>query len=111
MFNKNNNIIKMGYITRNAVIFNINTDTTITNEEIDIIIIDASAGDVTLTLPAIPNEGLFFYIKDTGNAGTNSITIEGNGKNIDAGTSFVINTNYDYTEIFYCSLNDKWFIL
>ena len=101
----------MGYITSKAVVFNISVDTTITNEEIDIIVVNTTVGSVTLTLPAVPDEGLFFYIKDTGNAGTNSITIDGNGKNIDAGTSFVINTNYDYTKIFYCLVNDKWFIL
>jgi len=101
----------MGYITSKAVIFNISADTTITNEEIDIIVVNTTSGAVTLTLPAAPDDGLYFYIKDTGNAGTNSITIDGNGNNIDASTSFVINTNYDYTEIFYCSVNDKWFIL
>lgn len=101
----------MGYITSRAIILNIDIDTTITNEIIDIIVIDTTSGAVTLTLPDSPEDGLFFYIKDTGNASTNNIVIDGNGKIIESDTTYTLNINYGYTEIFYCIINDKWFIL
>ena len=101
----------MGYITSKAIILNINVDTTIDNEEIDIIVIDTTTGAVTLTLPAIPEEGLFYYVKDTGNAGTNNIIIEGNGKTVETASTYTLSIDYAYTEVFYCSINDKWFIL
>ena len=101
----------MAYIQSKAIILNIDTDTTITNESIDIIVIDTTSGAVTLTLPVSPDDGLFFYVKDTGNAATNNIIIDGNGKIIESDTTYTLNTNYDHTEIFYCSTNDKWFIL
>lgn len=56
----------------------------------------------TITAPAAPATGFTFIIKDgTGNAGTNAITIQGNGHNIDGQTSFTIQTNSGFASFLY----------
>lgn len=91
-------------------ILNISSNTTL-NESCEAILVNTSGGAITITLPLTPTDGTFFYIKDKGNAGTNNITINGNGKNIDGAATTVININDDYTEVLYCSTSDEWFIL
>ena len=49
----------------------------------------------TITLPASPTTGDTYTIKDaTGGAGTNTLTISGNGANIDGSASMVLNQAY-----------------
>jgi hypothetical protein len=58
-------------------------------------LIDTSAVAVTIILPLIPVRGDIYQVKDrTGNAGTNTITVSGNGINIDGVGSYSITTNY-----------------
>ena len=93
-------------------IINVSGDYSITNDlDINVLIVDSSTLAITIDLPPAPDEGYFFYIKDNGNAGTNNITIDGNGKLIESDTTANITINYNYIELIYCSTNDKWFIL
>jgi len=74
------------------------------------ILIDTSGGAFTLNLPTAVNNQNIYYIKDkTGNAGTNNITIDGNGtETIDGALTAVISTNYASVSIF--SNGANWFI-
>ena len=68
----------------------------------------ASAG-FTITLPAAPVEGEYYIIKDaTGSAGTKNVTIAGNGHNIDASSTYVINTAYQCVQLVYNAANTRW---
>ncbi|GAF83326.1 unnamed protein product, partial [marine sediment metagenome] len=64
----------------------------------------------TVYLPAAPDTGTAFKIKDYGpNALANNITIDGNGKDIDGNGTALINTNYGAIELVYNGT--AWFIL
>lgn len=59
------------------------------------LVITTNAAPFTITLPASPSTGDLYTVKDSvGNAGTNHITVSGNGNNIDGSASFIISTNY-----------------
>jgi len=61
----------------------------------DIIAVGTLSAGITVTLPSSPTTGDSYDIKDTvGGAATNSITVSGNGNNIDGAANFTINTNY-----------------
>ena len=72
--------------------------------------LDVTAGDITLTLPAVAAAatGQVFHFKDSdGNATVNNITIEGDGaETIDDAANAVINT--DYGKLSIVNLGDKW---
>lgn len=56
---------------------------------------DTTSSAFTITLPASPGIGDTYIIKDAvGTAGTNNLTVSGNGNNIDGASTFVISTNY-----------------
>jgi hypothetical protein len=60
-----------------------------------ILAVDTSGGAKVINLPATPLIGDLYQIKDkTGNAAANTITINGNGNNIDSSSSYLINANY-----------------
>lgn len=67
---------------------------------------------ITITLPASPVDGQVYKIKDvSGNAGTNTITVSGNGNNVDGSPSVLINTSGGGVELcFEASLN-SWFVM
>jgi hypothetical protein len=61
----------------------------------DYIAITTLAAPFTITLPASPTVGDEYTIKDaTGNAGASTVTIAGNGNNIDGSASTVLNSAY-----------------
>lgn len=70
-------------------------------------LVNSTSGAVTVTLPADPVLGEWHKIKDSaGTAGTNNITISGNGKNIEQFTgspagSLILNSSYDAVELVY----------
>lgn len=72
-----------------------------------IIGVTSTAAARTITMPASSLvTGQRWTIKDeSGGAGTNNITINGNGKNIDGAATFVINTNYGAVDLYYSGLN------
>lgn len=60
------------------------------------------AATTTITLPASPTTSRSLIIKDgKGDAAAFNITINGNGKTIDANTTRVLNINYEAVEIIY----------
>jgi len=60
------------------------------------------AGAQTTTLEASPATGRTLTIKDiSGLAGSNNITISGNGNNIDGASTYVINANYGSVTLVY----------
>lgn len=81
------------------------TDTgsyTVTTTETVIVINKGTGASTTVTLPASPNTDRMLIIKDgKGDAGSNNITISGNGKNIDGSSTLVISTNYGKAGIVY----------
>lgn len=67
-----------------------------------IIVNRATGAATTITLPSSPVVGKTYIIKDgKGDAATNNITVNGNGKNIDGAASFVININYGSLSLVY----------
>jgi hypothetical protein len=67
---------------------------------------------ITITLPASPDNGQVFKIKDArGTALTNLITINGNGNGIDGvgGTNALINTDWGALELVYNLGQDTWY--
>jgi hypothetical protein len=63
----------------------------------------------TLYLPSSPINGTEIIIKDAGNAGTNNVTVNGNGVNIDGSSTYVISSNYGMITLMYS--NSQWFIV
>ena len=60
-----------------------------------IVVGDTTSSAITFTLPALPNTGDTYVLKDGGgNASTNNLTINGNGSNIDGSSTYIISTNY-----------------
>lgn len=66
-------------------------------------LISANTGTAyTVTLPASPLVGRTFIIKDSsGNAGSNTLTVSGNGVNINGAATFPINTNFQSLTVVY----------
>jgi hypothetical protein len=68
-----------------------------------LIIINKTVGAATaVTLPASPASGRVLIVKDgKGDANSNNITLDGNGKNIDGASPLTINTAYGAARIAY----------
>lgn len=61
----------------------------------DFIVVTTLAAPFTITLPASPSLGDSYTVKDgTGNAGTNNLTVDGNGANIDGAATFLLSQPY-----------------
>lgn len=68
---------------------------TVTTSDAIVVYELALPGAIAVTLPAVPNIGQLFYLKDgTGDAATNPITITPTLGTIDGAVSATINTNY-----------------
>ena len=86
------------------------TTATLTGSEY-VVLVQTSGATQIVTLPAAPVDGQAFKIKDKGNALTNSITVAGNGNNIDGAASATINTDYGALELVYSSSDTEWYSL
>lgn len=74
--------------------------------------VDTTTSAVTITLPAVPDEGERHLIADVGgNTSANNITINGNGHNIIGLSSYVITAPYNTLEIAYHSGKAIWVII
>jgi len=70
------------------------------------IIVDTTAGPITIKLPITPEVGTLIVIADSGNAATNNITIDRNGKTIDGlAANRVLTTNYANIEMIFDGSN------
>jgi hypothetical protein len=68
----------------------------------DYVILMNTSSARTINLIASPVTGTTYRIKDnTGSAGTNNITVSGNGNNIDGSASYTISMNYDSIDLVY----------
>lgn len=73
----------------------------------DLVAVTALAAPFTITLPATPVVGDEYVIKDaTGLAGTNNLTISGNGANIDGAATFLM--SQPYAAATFTFLNGQW---
>ena len=112
---ENSGIIKRVSSTvlgQNNNILNITGVTTYTaNTENYLILVQTSGSSQTVTLPATPSDGVSFIIKDKGNAGTNNITIDGNGINIEGISTALINTDYGSIGLAYSSDDNEWYVI
>jgi hypothetical protein len=71
-----------------------------------VVLVDTTAGAVTITLPAsgAVSTGWHIRIKALGTASTNNVTINRNSNTIDGGTSNItLNTNYAMRHLIYTS--------
>jgi hypothetical protein len=77
----------------------------------EVIIIKKTSGAATaVNLPAGPETGKVYNIKDgKGDAGTNNITITPSSGNINGSATYVISTNYGAAEIVYTGT--EWFVI
>lgn len=76
----------------------------------DVIVITTNSGSITVTMPVAPTKGNNYIIKDgVGNANVNVITINGNGKNIDGQSSYILNASYGSISVVYNGT--EWSIL
>lgn len=75
-----------------------------------VIMVDTSSTGKTINLPASPETGLTFRIKDdTGSAATNNITISPASGNIDGSSSATINIDYGSVDVTYGG--SEWHLL
>ena len=73
---------------------------TITDTTVFIEITNAAA--TTVKMPAASAVGDWYVVTDPlGQAGSNNITVDGNGKNINGASTYVISTNYDSVRVLY----------
>ena len=75
--------------------------------------VDTSTIAITVNLPTLSgDDGRELIIKDSGNAGTNNITINRNGSDtIEGATSYTINTNYGVVRLKGHASSGIWYIL
>jgi hypothetical protein len=75
-------------------------NTTLTETDgINVKLINATSGAVTVTLPTAVSNAASFIIKKT-DSSTNKVTIDGySTETIDGGTTYVLNDQYNYVEI------------
>ena len=61
-----------------------------------------NAAATTVKMPAASAVGDWYVVTDPlGQAGSNNITVDGNGKNINGASTYVISTNYDSVRVLY----------
>jgi len=74
--------------------------------------VDSTDESITITLPPSPENGRVYSIIDIGgNASSNNITIDGNGKNIIGSSTVIMNNDYNSVQLIFSSNKDQWFIL
>ena len=68
-----------------------------------VVVVNKTVGAATqVNLPASPATGRVLIVKDgKGDAGSNNITVSGNGKNIDGAASVTISSNYGVSRVVY----------
>lgn len=76
------------------------SNTTLTETDgINVKLINATSGAVTVTLPTAVSNAASFIIKKT-DSSTNKVTIDGySTETIDGGSTYVLNDQYNYVEI------------
>lgn len=67
----------------------------------NVIVVDKDTGAATTVfLPAVPADSQLLIVKDgKGDANSNNITLDGNGGNIDGGSTLVIGSSYGWNQL------------
>jgi len=114
IFNKTTDILTVPTIdiqsglTINSVVVSSN----VTLSNVDGVVYVNTTSPRTIILPPTPRNNQIHIIKDyTGNSSTNTMTIDGNSKNIDGDTTADINSNYASIMVQYNAQLDTWFII
>lgn len=68
---------------------------------------DATGGNITLTLDSSPRDGQTHYFSKIDASG-NTVTIDGNGKNINGSATLALSTQYDTMLITYMGNAGEW---
>lgn len=98
----NNNIYAKTVVTGNTVLTTGSTYVQLIN----------SSSPITITLPAVPTDGMAFKIKDASSCALeNNITVAGNSVSIDGSPNALINTDFGALELMYDSGLNAWFSL
>lgn len=100
--------IPRGYFTPPTLY---NFGATLTSDQ-QVILESTGPSPSTITLPANPFDGERHTIKDyAGNASANNITIDGNGHSIDNASTFIMNIDWQSTEVIYSTNNGIWYVI
>ncbi len=92
------------------IVNRITTSTTI-DDTYDKVLVDASGGAVTVTLPAITRDGKVFGIKKV-DSSANAVTIDGDGTEpIDDGLTATLSAQYEDVSICAELSTTKWWII
>lgn len=96
-----NNMYEMySLLTKSQIIKTINEDYSVDGYEVLV-----ATDELSITLPEEPFENQEVIIKSMT---LNTITIIGNGKNIDGSSTLLINTQYDNIRLIYIKSQDAW---
>jgi hypothetical protein len=100
---EDNNVYDMTIVT---------SDVTLTTGSTYVQLVNSPSSGITITLPATPIDGQVFRIKDAAGAAlTYGITVEGNGNNIDGGsTPASLNTDGGALELVYNNTLGSWYV-
>ena len=71
---------------------------------------DTTGGAFSITLPASPVDGQVYVFKKI-DSSSNTLTVDGNGNNIDGSATLGISARWTSYMIQYSSSEDAWFIL
>lgn len=103
-------VFKKHILVTDSSVISVSSNTTIANT-VDTVLVSSSGGTVTITLPSSPNPNRKITIKDrTGNALTNNITVNGNGRNIDGSSTAILNTNRASIQLTYSSQLNQYYV-
>jgi hypothetical protein len=69
--------------------------------------VDCTSGDITLTLPASPSDGMMFQIKRADDQSGNDLTLDGNGKTIEGDSTVPLYSGEALTLVFNTTA-DTW---
>ena len=86
------------------------TGTTNVNQTTQTVVSDATTGNQDLDLPASPTAGHHLNVTKR-DATANTVTIDGNGKNINGAATMVLTSQYEAVTIEYNDDVDEWMIL
>jgi len=64
---------------------------------------------ITVDLPATPQDGDTYVIKD--GVGIGDQTVDGNGHNIDGSATFLMGTSYQSIVVVFCSDLNEWMVI
>lgn len=81
---------------------------TVDPSTIDLVLVDSTTGSRIVSMPAVPSDGDMLTVKWW--AGSNSVTVSGNGKQIDGAASISLDTIRTALKFTFSSFYDEWVI-